>query len=167
MVGALGIEPGQPVQEAQIELGQVVEQQLLVYVQELLLDGPVKAFAVDVHFWGSREGMPVHYALSLQGMVEVLGELLAVVREHPTYWNGEQRLMELPGHNGLLAGRVLYPQGEAEAAGQIRAGDQMTFQAIQAPLDAVPGNAVAEMLLLIALGLAVARVPLNPALREA
>src|SRR6516165_5475691 len=70
----LGIEPGEPFKELQVELGQIVEQQRFVYVEELLLHGAVEALAVRVHLRGPREGVPVHDALSLQGAVEVFAE---------------------------------------------------------------------------------------------
>jgi hypothetical protein len=39
---ALGIEPGEPAQQALVELQQVVEQQLLVNIMELILHGAIQ-----------------------------------------------------------------------------------------------------------------------------
>ena len=86
----LGIEPGEPLKKLQVELGQIVEQQRFVYVEELFLHGAVEALAVRVHLGGSREGVPVHNALSSQGAVEVFAELVAVIREHSAYGGGEE-----------------------------------------------------------------------------
>jgi len=93
VMGALGIEPSEPAQQALIELRQVVEQQLLVNIKELVLDGTIEALAVRVHFWGAREGMPVDDSGGFQGAVEVSSELLTVVREHPTHGSGEEQLV--------------------------------------------------------------------------
>jgi hypothetical protein len=79
VVGALGVEPGEPGQEAEVELGEIVEEQLLMKIEELLLDRTVKALAVRVHLGGAREGMPVLDALVGKGLVEVQGKLFAVI----------------------------------------------------------------------------------------
>src|SRR5687768_17616760 len=63
VVWALGIEPVEPVEQAIVEARQIVEEQLLVNVDELLLDGAVEALAVGVHLRGAWEGVPVHGAV--------------------------------------------------------------------------------------------------------
>src|SRR5271163_4386099 len=99
--------------------------------------------------------------------MELLGKFVPVIREHAAYGGGEEQLLDLVGQPGLAAGEVRDPQGEGEAAGQIRTGDEVATDAVVAPLDAVPGHAVPGGFGSIALGLAFAAAPLHLALVEA
>ena len=89
----LGVEPGEPVEQALVEAWQVVEEQLLVHIEELLLHRAVEALAVGIHFRSAREGVPVEDLAVFQGAVEMLGELLTVVREHAAHRSGEEALV--------------------------------------------------------------------------
>src|SRR5262249_57545213 len=57
--------------------------------------------------------------------------------------------------------------GRAEAAGQVGRGDEVALQAVQAPHEAIPGDAVAGELRLIAFGFALTGAPCDTSLVEA
>jgi hypothetical protein len=59
MVRSLGVETSKPTQQSMIELGQIIEEQLFMNVEELFLDGAVEALAVSVHLGGTWKGVPV------------------------------------------------------------------------------------------------------------
>ena len=49
-VWALGVVPGEPAQQLKVEIGELIEeQQVVVIVDELVLDGAIEALAMGVH----------------------------------------------------------------------------------------------------------------------
>ena len=58
-MGALEVVPGEPAQEFEVEVGEVVEkQQVVVVVDAFFLNGAIEAFAVGVHLGGFGVGVP-------------------------------------------------------------------------------------------------------------
>ena len=59
-VWALGVVPGEPAQQLKVEIGELIEeQQVVVIVDELVLDGAIEALAMGVHLRRLRIGTPV------------------------------------------------------------------------------------------------------------
>src|SRR4026209_2751335 len=72
---SFGVVPHDPVEQAIVEGGEVIEQQGLAVVDELFLAGSVEALAMRVHSRGARVGVPMGEALGVQSGAEVFSEL--------------------------------------------------------------------------------------------
>ena len=78
---SFSVVPDEPRDELAIELigG---DEQLLMVINKLLLNSPVKPLDVGVHLGSSRIGMPVVFVQASDFLIEVLHELRAVVGKH-------------------------------------------------------------------------------------
>ena len=75
---SFSVVPDEPRDQLAIELiGS--DQQLLMVINELLLNGPVKTFDVGVHLGSSGIGMPVSFVQASDLLIEVLHKLRAVI----------------------------------------------------------------------------------------
>ena len=75
------VVPDEPRDQLAIELiGS--DQQLLMVINELLLNGPVKTFDVGVHLGSSGIGMPVSFVQASDLLIEVLHKLRAVIGQN-------------------------------------------------------------------------------------
>ena len=75
---SFGVVPDEPRDQLAIELiGS--DQQLLMVINELLLNGAVKTFDVSVHLGSSGIGMPVSFVQASDLLIEVLHKLRAVI----------------------------------------------------------------------------------------
>ena len=91
---SFSVVPDEPWDQLAIELiGS--DQQLLVVINELLLNGPVKTFDVGVHLGSSGVGMPVSFVQAPDLLIEVFHELRAVIGQ-----NGLQRVRKNLGDHG-------------------------------------------------------------------
>ena len=79
MVGDEGVVGDEPVSEFLVEEVDVGEEQVVVPVDELLLDGAVEPFGMGVHFGAFGVGPVVGEAEAGEGLVEGALELRAVV----------------------------------------------------------------------------------------
>ncbi|GAB2566386.1 hypothetical protein GCM10027066_06910 [Dyella jejuensis] len=134
---AFGVVPMEPGEESFVEGVDVGEQEILVVVDELLLDGAVESFAMGIHFRRARAGVPMRQVASDGGVVEVPGELAAVVGEDAAYGDGEHDLRTSQGQGGMGTGTGAEREGEAEAASQVDAGDEIPCQAVLAAFNGV------------------------------
>ena len=95
-VGALEVVPGEVAQEFEVEVGGVVEEQLVVVVVDaLFLQGAIESLAVGVHLGRLGEGVPVGEQAMGQFGGEVALELAAVVGEDGLDGEGEDGLDEV------------------------------------------------------------------------
>ena len=69
MVGSFGVREEEPGSEVPVEVRQVVEEQVLVVIHELFLEGAIEAFGVGVHFWRAGVRPPVRDAAFLQTLL--------------------------------------------------------------------------------------------------
>ena len=91
---SFSVVPDEPRDQLAIELiGS--DQQLLMAINELLLNGPVKTFDVGVHLGSSGIGMPVSFVQASDLLIEVLHKLRAVIGK-----NGLQRVRKNIGDDG-------------------------------------------------------------------
>jgi hypothetical protein len=75
---SFSVVPDEPRDQLAIELiGS--DQQLLMVINELLLNGPVKTFDVGVHLGSSGVGMPVSFVQASDLLIEVLHKLRPVI----------------------------------------------------------------------------------------
>ena len=75
---SFSVVPDEPRDQLAIELiGS--DQQLLMVINELLLNGPVKTFEVGVHLGSSGIGMPVSFVQASDLLIEVLHKLRPVI----------------------------------------------------------------------------------------
>ena len=75
---SFSVVPDEPRDQLAIELiGS--DQQLLMVINELLLNRPVKTFDVGVHLGSSGIGMPVSFVQASDLLIEVLHKLRAVI----------------------------------------------------------------------------------------
>ena len=81
MMGAFGVVPEEPIDEFIVEGLEVGEEQLLVVVNKLLLEGAVKTFAAGIHLRCFGEGVPLGDVCCLHRGLEVSGEFRAVIVE--------------------------------------------------------------------------------------
>jgi len=158
-VGALKVVPGQPREQLEVEVGEVVEEeQVVVVVDELFLDGAIEAFAVGIHLRGLGEGVPMSEQPIGEGGGEMALELAAVVGEHGFDGEGEHGLNQAEELGGGGAGVTTSGPGPGEVGVQIGAGDEVAAVVLGAQLDAVEGHAMAWSLGAEMLGLAQARL---------
>ena len=92
MVSANGIIPDKILRELAVEDREIGEQEILMVINELLLDGAIEAFTVGVHLRRSWVSMPVGDSYGLEGMVKVLHKLTPVIRECCPDWRRVARL---------------------------------------------------------------------------
>ena len=91
---SFSVVPDEPRDQLAIELiGS--DQQLLMVINELLLNGAVKTFAVGVHLGSSGIGMPVSFVQASDLLIEVLHKLRAVIGK-----NGLKRVSKDIGDDG-------------------------------------------------------------------
>ena len=91
---SFSVVPDEPRDQLAIELiGS--DQQLLMVINELLLNGPVKTFDVGVHLGSSGIGMPVSFVQASDLLIEVLHKLRAVIGK-----NGLKRVRKNIGDDG-------------------------------------------------------------------
>jgi hypothetical protein len=143
VVGSLRVEPQQIVEQGIVEREQISEQQCLVVVDELLLDGAVEALGVGVHLGGARIGVPVAQALFGQGLGKMAGKFRAVVVEYGMnrQWeSGLRQSKELRGGAARMAGGG---QGEAEVRVEIGEGNYIATHPVLEALDGIEGDTVA------------------------
>lgn len=91
---SFSVVPDEPRDQLAIELiGS--DQQLLMVINELLLNSPVKTFDMGVHLGGSGIGMPMSFVQASDLLIEVLHELRAVIGK-----NGLKRVRKNISDNG-------------------------------------------------------------------
>ena len=90
-VRAFIVIPIEPAEQLEVECGQIGEQQIGVIARELLSQGAVKAFAMGIHFWGFRIGVPMGHGVALELLGKVAFELAAVVGQDSLDATGEDR----------------------------------------------------------------------------
>jgi hypothetical protein len=140
VVGLLGVVPPYPVEQPIVEAYEVAKQQVFMVVDARVLEGAVKARAMGMHLRCLGVGVPVQQALSADGLV--FGALGAIV--HALEWARQQALADVPSEASPGAGERLHSHGAAEAAVEIRAGDQMAVNAVAHPLNTVPSQTLAR-----------------------
>ncbi len=129
MVGAFGVIEEEPVSEFPVEVRQGVEEQGLVVIHELFLEGAIEAFGVGVHFRRAGVCPPVRDAAFLQALLEVPQKLRAVVGEHEA-WGGRQEMTQgIQGEGRLAARRGGGGKGDGEAGGGVDEGEHVAAEA--------------------------------------
>ena len=122
-MGALEVVPGEPAKQFEVEVGWVIEEeQVVVIVDELFLDGAIEAFAVGVHLRGFGEGVPMGEQPIGKGGGEMTLELAAVVGEHRLDGEGEYGLDQAEELGGGGTGVTAGGPGPGEVGVQIGAG---------------------------------------------
>ena len=130
----------QPVGQLLVEQGHVVEQQVLMIVHELFLNGPVEPFYMGIHFRGTGIGPPVRDAARLQPLLEVAQEFRAVVGEHDPRGAWQHLAQGLQRAGRLAAGRGGRGHGDREARVGIEKGEQVAAEARLEPDDGITGE---------------------------
>jgi len=144
-MGTFTVIPIDPGEELKVERRQIGKEQILVIVSELVLHGAVKAFAVGIHFWGFRIGMPMGEGVAVELVSEVAFEFAAVIGEHGLDAIGKERfdeLKELAGGKARVAARR---PGESKVRVQVGESDDKAPAAIDLPFDGIEGHAVTWM----------------------
>ena len=129
MVGSFGVIEEEPVSEFPVEVRQVVEEQVLVVIHELFLEGAIEAFGVGVHFRRAGVRPPVRDAAFLQALLEVAQKLRAVVGEHEA-WGGRQEMAQgVQRESRLAARRGGGGKGDGETGVRVDEGEQVAAEA--------------------------------------
>ena len=129
MVGSFGVIEEEPVSEVPVEVRQVVEEQVLVVIHELFLEGAIEAFGVGIHFRRAGVRPPVRDAAFLQALLEVAQKLRAVVGEHEA-WGFRQEMAQGVQREGRLAARRGGGgKGDGEAGVRVDEGEQGAAEA--------------------------------------
>lgn len=89
LVGQDGIGSQQPVGQFSVTGGPVGNQQLLVVIHELFLEGAMESFDLRVHVRGARIGPPMDDTVFVETLLEGAEELRAVVGDEAAGWGGE------------------------------------------------------------------------------
>ena len=127
--GSFGVIEEEPVSEVPVEVRQVVEEQVLVVIHELFLEGAIEAFGVGVHFRRAGVRPPVRDAAFLQALLEVAQKLRAVVGEHEA-WGFRQEMAQGVQREGRLAARRGGGgKGDGEAGVRVDEGEQVAAEA--------------------------------------
>ena len=123
---AFEVVPGEPAQQLEVELGEVVEEEkIVVVVDAFFLDGAVEAFAMGVHARCLGKGMPVGAQQAGELGREVALELAPVVGEDGLDGEGKHGLDEAEELGGRGAGVTAGGPGPSEVRMQIGAGDDL------------------------------------------
>ena len=147
---SFSVVPDEPRDQLAIELiGS--DQQLLMVINELLLNGPVKTFDMGVHLGSSGIGMPMSFVQASDLLIQVLHELRAVIGK-----NGLKRVRKNISDNGKeLSGSqdawLLVAQA-SEARIVIGKCDHVTSNTIEKILHRVEGSTLAGSAGFVAFG---------------
>ena len=140
---SFSVVPDEPRDQLAIELiGS--DQQLLVVINELLLNGPVKTFDVGVHLGSSGIGMPVSFVQASDLLIEVLHKLRAVIGK-----NALKRVRKNIGDDGKeLSGSqrrmAVCGPGKSESRVVIGKCDNVTPNTIEKVLHCVESSTLAR-----------------------
>src|SRR3954465_16057877 len=127
---SFSVVPDEPRDQLAIEvIGS--NQQFLMVINELLLNGPIKTFDVGVHLGSSGIGMPVSFVQASDLLIEVLHKLRAVIGK-----NGLKRVRKNIGDDGKELSSSQRPvavgsPGKSEARIVIGKCDHVTPNAIE------------------------------------
>ena len=144
---SFSVVPDEPRDQLAIELiGS--DQQLLMVINELLLNGPVKTFDVGVHLGSSGIGMPVRFVQASDLLIEVLHKLRPVSGK-----NGLKRVRKNIGEDGKeLSGSqrrmAVRGPGKSESRVVICKCDHVTPNTIEKVLHRVESSTLAGALAL-------------------
>lgn len=86
-----------PVGQFAVDGRQVVEEQVLVVVHELFLEGAIEAFGMRVHFRGTRIRPPMGAAPFVEALREVAEARRTVIGEEKPGCGGEQGTQRVEG----------------------------------------------------------------------
>jgi len=151
---SFSVVPDEPRDQLAIELiGS--DQQLLMVINELLLNGPVKTFDVGVHLGSSGIGMPVSFVQASDLLIEVLHKLRPVIGK-----NGLKRVRKNIGDDGKeLSGSqrcmAVRGPGKSESRVVIDKCDHVTPNAIEKILHCVESSTLAGSAGFVAFGFSV------------
>ena len=125
MVGQHGIVGQQPIGQFAVKGRQIVNQQVLVVIHELFLEGAIEPFDMRIHFGGAWIGPPMGDAVGVEALLEVAVELGAVGREEELRRGREQGTQGLEADRGVAAGGGGGGPGEGEATVGIEEGEHV------------------------------------------
>ena len=150
-MGSFSVVPDEPRDQLAIELiGS--DQQLLMIVNELLLNSPVKTFDMGVHLGGSGIGMPMSFVQASDLLIEVFHKLRPVIGK-----NELKRVRKNISDNGKELSSSQRPMavgspGKSEARIVIGKCDHVTPNAIEKVLHRVESSTLAGSAGFVAFG---------------
>ena len=139
-MGSFSVVPDEPRDQLAIELIGT-DQQLLMVINELLLNGPVKTCDMGVHLGGSGIGMPMSFVQASDLLIEVFHKLRAVIGK-----NGLKRVRKNIGADGKeLSGsqRPMAVGSPGKSEARIVIGDHVTSNTIEKVLHRVESSTLA------------------------
>ena len=148
---SFSVVPDEPRDQLSIELiGS--DQQLLMVINELLLNGAVKTFDMGIHFRSSGIGMPMSFVQASDLLIEVLHKLRAVIGK-----NGLKRVRKNIGDDGKELSSSQRPMavgspGKSESRIVIGKCDHVTPNTIEKVLHRVESSTLAGSAGFVAFG---------------
>ena len=148
---SFSVVPDEPRDQLAIELiGS--DQQLLMVINELLLNGPVKTFDVGVHLGSSGIGMPVSFVQASDLLIEVLHKLRAVIGKNGLKRIGKNFSDETEEFSGSQRRMAVRGPGKSESRVVIGKCDHVSSDSIQKVLHRVESSTLAGSAGFVAFG---------------